>query len=189
MKKSLGTEPIMIPQPVLIVGTYDIAGVPNAMNVAWAGQCDYKHIMVHLSSHKTTDNMEFKRAFTVAFATQEQMVPADYVGLVSGLRVPDKITHTGWHVEKAKMVDAPVFVELPLVLECEVIAMDWYASMRERLVLGKVVNVQADESILDADGKVDLDKLHPIVFDPVAKTYRTVGSSIGEAWHVGMALK
>lgn len=184
MKKSLGVKAVVTPLPVLIVGTYDENGTPNAMNVAWGGQCGPKHIALNLSQHKTTKNMELKKAFTVAFATRDQVAAADYVGLVSGNKELDKVKKAGWTVTKAEKVDAPVFDQLPLTLECKIIEME-KTSVGELRVVGEVVNTIADESILTENGKVDLGKLEPISFDSAQNEYRVLGENVGEAWKSG----
>ena len=63
-----------------------------------------------------------------------------------------------------------------------------YDPERRRLV-GKIVNVSADESVLDADGKIDPDKLQPITFDPIHNTYRRLSETVGNAFHDGLKLK
>lgn len=102
MKKSLGVKAVVTPLPVLIIGTYDENGNPNAMNVAWGGQCGPKHIALNLSCHKTTENMALKHCFTCAFTNKNQIVAADYVGIVSGNKEPDKIQKAGWTATKGK---------------------------------------------------------------------------------------
>ncbi len=188
MKKSLGEKGVITPLPVLIIGTYDENGNPDAMNVAWGGQCGPKHIALNLSRHKTTENMELKKAFTVAFATKDQVAAADYVGLVSGNKEPDKIKKAGWTVTKAEKVDAPVFDQLPVTLECKIIEMQ-KTSVGELRVVGEIVNTLADESVLTPDGKIDFAKVEPISFDSSLNVYRTVGDVVGHAWKSGAALK
>lgn len=187
MKKSLGVKAVVTPLPVLIIGTYDEDGRPNAMNVAWGGQCGPKHVALNLSQHKTTKNMELKKAFTCAFATQEQVVAADYVGIVSGNKVADKVQKAGWTATKGEKVDAPVFDQFPLTLECEIIEME-QTSVGELRVVGEIVNTLADERIL-TDGKIDLSKLRPITFDSAQNQYFVLGEKVGDAWKSGMALK
>ena len=118
--KSFGSKPWILPQPVLIIGTYDQEGKPNAMNAAWGGQWDMHEIIISLSSHQTTDNLAQNPEFTVTFATADTLVAADYVGIVSGRNTPDKMQKAGWTVEKAPNVNAPVFKEFPMTLECRV---------------------------------------------------------------------
>ena len=137
------------------------------------------------ASHKTTANILARKAFTVSMATAEQVVACDYVGIESGKRVPDKLEKTGWHLIRAEFVDAPLVEELPMAVECRLVS---YEPESCRLV-GEIVNVSADESVLDAEGKIDPDKLQPITFDPVHNVYRTLGQAVGHAFQDGAKLK
>ncbi len=179
---NLGAKPLMYPQPVLIIGTYDENGVPNAMNAAWGITTDFKEITISLSEHKTTDNLRSKKAFTVSMATEEQAIPCDYVGIESGRKVPDKFAKAGFHATKSEFVDAPLIDELPLALECKV------KSFEDGILIGEIVNVSADESII-TDGKVDITKLKPISFDPFGNAYFGIGAKIGNAFKDGASLK
>ena len=174
-------EMIFTPEAVLVLGTYDENEVPNAMNAAWGIQTDTKELSISMASHKTTDNLAIKHEFTVAFATRKTMEIADYFGLETGREV-NKIEKAGVHAEKAPHVDAPVFQEFPLTLECRV------KSFEDGILVGEVVNVLADESIL-TNGKVDLDKLQPIIFDSSMLKYRAVGEVVGNAFQAGLKLK
>ena len=110
----------MLPQPVLILGTYNADGTPNAMNAAWAGQWDMTEIMISMGAHATTENLNRKGEFTVAFATVDTMVESDYVGIVSAKNNPNKMASTGWNHIKATNVDAPVFTDFPMSMECRI---------------------------------------------------------------------
>ncbi len=185
MRKDFGKKTIITPLPVVIIGTYDADGMPNAMNAAWAGQVDANQIIISLSKHKTTDNLELKGEFTVAFATRKTAVASDYFGIESGRKV-NKIEKAGFHAVKAANVDAPIFEEYPLVLECRVVEMapdgDGY------LLTGETVNMSVDESIL-TDGKVDLGKMEPIMFDSAMNKYRVIGEVVADAFRAGFELK
>lgn len=146
MKKNIGNTPVVAPLPVLIVATYDEQGTPNAMNVAWGGQCGYHHVALNLSlNHKTTENLKHAKAFTLSIATVDTLVLSDYFGLVSGCKV-NKIEKAGVHIIRSEFVDAPIIDEYPLTLECKVVEMQ--EALGEMHVVGEVVNVQADDSIL-----------------------------------------
>jgi len=186
MKKNLGNKTVVAPLPVFIIATYDENGVPNAMNAAWGTQCGYHEVVFLLGPHKTTDNLMLKRAFTLSFATRETMVAADYFGVESGNNV-NKIEKAGVHVTKSEFVDAPVIEEFPLTLECEVVEMK--EEDGDYRIVGRVVNMQADESVLDEKGNVDLGKLHLISYDGASHAYRIVGDKVGQAFHDGLALK
>ncbi len=186
--KSFEPKPWVAPQPVLIIGTYNENGTANAMNAAWGGQWDEKEIAISLGSHATTKNLNRLGEFTVAFATTETMKAADYVGLVSAKRNADKMEKTGWHAEKAEKVNAPVFKEFPLTLECRV---------KEKIgdegegynLIGEIVNVLVDEKYLAEDGMPDTEKMHLIVFDPFRHGYIALGKKAGQAFSIGKELK
>ena len=185
MRKNFGAKAILYPMPVLIIGSYDENEKPDAMNAAWGGISDETEISICISAeHKTTKNIIARGAFTVSIADAENVAECDYVGIVSGNKEPDKIEKAGWHAAKSEFVDAPLFDELPMALECKLISYDEEAC---RLV-GKIVNVCADERILDENGKVDLNKFSPITYDPVHHTYRKLGDVAGKAFSDGLRL-
>lgn len=184
MKKELENA-FVTPQPVFIVATYDANGRANAMNAAWAGQVGPKQIALALSTHNTTENLKREKAFTVSFATAEYAVACDYVGIVSMNKEPDKLQKAGFTTVKAAHVNAPVVEQLPVVIECQVVSItEEYGETR---VVGEIVSMSAEESVL-TDGKVDLDKLHPIMFDSSALCYREIGGKLGGAWSIGKEL-
>ena len=163
-RKNFGTSQALMttPQPCVMLATWDKDHNPDVMMAAWAGQYDYKQIV-----------------FTVSFADERTVAESDYFGLVSGNDVPDKVARVGFTVTPSPNVDAPIINEYPLTLECKVI------SFADGILVGEVVNMSADESILDEKGRVDLGKLKPIVFDAAAMCYRAIGDSVGQAWGAG----
>ena len=186
MRKNFGAKAILYPMPVLIIGTYDEDGKPNAMNAAWGGISEETQISICVDDgHKTAKNVVSTGAFTVSIADAENVVGCDYVGIVSGNKEPDKIEKAGWNATKSEFVNAPLFDELPMALECKLISYDEETC---RLV-GEIVNVCADERILDEKGKIDLSKFRPITYDPVHHTYRKVGDVVGKAFSDGKKLK
>ena len=186
MRKNLGAKAILYPMPVLIIGTYDEKGIPNAMNAAWGGISEETEISICVDdSHKTADNVVRTGAFTVSIADKNNVVAADYVGIVSGNNEDDKIAKCGWTAEKSELINAPLFKELPLALECKLKSYDKDSC---RLV-GEIVNISADESILDDKGRISLEKFFPITYDPVGHTYRTLGEVVGKAFSDGKNLK
>ena len=179
-RKNFGPQHALMttPQPCVMVATWDKDHTPDVMIAAWAGQYDYKQIVISMSKHKTTENIELTGAFTVSFADVRTVAESDYLGLVSGTKVPDKVARVGFTVSPSPNVDAPIINEYPLTLECKVI------SWQDGILIGEVVNMSADECIL-TDGKIDLGKLQPIVFDAAALTYRALGEVVGQAWGSG----
>ncbi|MBR6029347.1 MAG: flavin reductase family protein [Clostridia bacterium] len=178
-----GKQSVITPEGVFIIGTYDENGVPNAMNAAWGMQSDMGEITLMLSKHKTTENFEKTGAFTVAFGTVDTVVISDYFGVESGRKV-NKIERAGCHVRRSENVDAPIIDEFPLTLECRVRSWDPGTGY----LIGEIVASQADEAIL-TDGKIDLGKLRPIIFDPSFNVYREIGAPVGKAFSDGLKLK
>ena len=186
MRKNFGAKPMCYPMPVYIIGTYNADGTPNAMNAAWGGISEEKEISICVSAeHKTTENILTRKAFTVSMATAKYVTACDYVGVVSGNKEPDKFQKAGFHATKSEFVNAPLIDELPMTVECKLISYDPESC---RLV-GEIVNVSADESVLNEDGKVDPAKLQPITYDPMNHHYLALGEKVGHAFKDGLALK
>ena len=179
--KTFEPKPWVVPQPVLIIGTYNKEGVANAMNAAWAGQWDVNEIMISMGKHVTTENLKIDGEFTVAFATRKTMVAADFVGIVSAKNAPKKM-------EKATKVNAPVFTDFPMTLECR-IKEKFNESETGFYLIAEIVNILVDEKYLAEDGNPDMEKMELIVFDPIHHGYIQLGSKIGNAFSDGKALK
>jgi flavin reductase (DIM6/NTAB) family NADH-FMN oxidoreductase RutF len=171
--------------PVLIVGTYDENGTPNAMNAAWGGIYDTNQVMVCLADdHKTTENIRKTGAFTLSFATAKTVAPCDYVGIVSANDEPDKLAKAGFHATNSEYVNAPIIEELPMTVECKLAKFN-----EDGICIGEIVNVSADESVLDENGKVDAKKLDPIIYDSVTHAYWSFGKKVGQAFSDGKKIK
>lgn len=186
MRKNFGAKPYTYPQPVLIIASYDENGTPDAMNAAWGGISDDTQISMCLSAgHKTVKNILKRKAFTVSMADAAHVAACDYVGIISANDVPDKLEKAGFHTTRSEFVDAPLIDELPMALECRLVSYD-EESCR---MVGEIVNVSAEESVLDENGKIDPGKLQPITFDPVNNAYLKLGEKVGNAFRDGLALK
>lgn len=184
MRKNIGVQPAVFPMPVLMVAAYDENGVVNVMNAAWGTVCDMDKIALILDEdHKTTKNIKKTKAFTVSIADKAHMDGADFFGIATGNKMPDKFARSGYHAEKSAFVNAPVVAEFPIALECELAEIvdteNIYA------VIGKIVNVSADEKVLAEDGKVDPMKLNALIFDQFRSGYYVAGEKVGQAWNAG----
>lgn len=181
MRKNFGAKPILYPQPVFIIATYNEDGTPNAMNAAWGGISEENQISMCISAgHKTTKNILARGAFTVSMATADKAAECDYVGITSGNDTTDKLAKAGLHTTKSEFVDAPVINELPMAVECRLISYDAESC---RLV-GEIINVCAEESVL-TNGKIDPVKLRPITYDGMNHTYLVLGEKVGNAFSDG----
>ena len=186
MRKNFGAKTWLYPMPVLIVCAYDENGKANCMNAAWGGICEENQIVICLDDgHKTTSNIIKAKAFTVGVGTKDTMVACDYVGIVSGNTQKDKMQKAGFTTTKSEFVNAPIIDQLPFILECKVISYD----SQTCALIGEIVNVSIDESVLDEKGKVDVNKLQPITYDSVNLAYRVIGEVVGKAFCDGKKLK
>lgn len=183
--KDFGAQSYLFPCPVLMLGTYDEKEEPDLMNAAWGGICDYNKVAISLSSHQTTDNLAKKGCLTIAFATSNLVKASDYCGIVSKKNEPNKIKKSGLHYEKAPHIDAPLFTDYPISLECVVESLD----MEKGILRARIEHVLADESVLAKDGKIDIRKAHIITFDSSHNTYIELGEEVGKAFQDGLALK
>lgn len=188
MRKNFGSKAVIAPLPVLIIGTYNEDGSADAMNAAWGGQCGANLIAVNLGNlHATTDNIKRTKAFTISIANKANLISADYVGLVSAKKDKDKMLKSGLHTIKSENVDAPIIEEFPLTMECKAVSIrEEFGEVR---VVGEIVNLSVDDSILDENNKVDLGKLQALVYDSPAHLYRVIGEVVGSAFKDGLALQ
>ena len=178
----------MLPQPVLIIGTYNSDGTPNAMNAAWGGQWDSKEIMICMGAHATTENLARCEEFTVAFATKDTMVASDFVGIVSAKNDPKKMQKTGWTVIKAENVNAPVFTDFPMTLECRILRKIDETEEGYNIV-AEIINILVDEAYIGEDGKPDVEKMQFITYEPIHHGYVELGKRVGNAFSDGKKLK
>ena len=186
MRKNFGVKPMVYPMPVYIIATYGKDGTPDAMNAAWGGITEENEITICVSDdHKTTENFLYTGAFTVSMATADYVKECDYVGIVSANDVPNKLEIAGFHVEKSEFVNAPIITELPMCVECKVKSYDKESC---RLV-GEIVNISIDDSVLSENGKVDVKKLKPITYDSSNHKYLVLGDVVGNAFSDGKAIK
>ena len=186
MKKDLGVIPAVYPMPVLMVAAYDANEKVNVMNVAWGQICDDDKIILFIGEGKKTWlNIQESKAFTVALADKAHMDVADFFGIASGNKISDKFERTGYHAVKSDKVHAPIIEEFPLVMECELL--EFLHSDYVDGIVGKIVNVKAEEAVLNEQDKVEPEKLNAILFDQFRNGYYTVGEKVGKAWNAGAA--
>ncbi len=187
MKKDLGIQQAVFPMPVLMVAAYDENGKVNAMNVAWGQIAGSDKIYLCIGKgKKTLSNILASGAFTVSLADKAHMKEADFLGIASGNKMDDKFERTGLTAVKSEKVNAPVIEEFPVVMECEFL--EELDTGNIHGVVGRIVNVMADEEALDAEGKLDVTKLSLLMFDNSKHGYFVAGDQVGTAWSEGMGL-
>ena len=187
MRKNIKTTEAIFPMPVLMIGTYNEDESVDVMNAAWGMMIDRDIIALNLTeTHKTVTNIKQRKAFTVSIADSNHIEAADYLGIVSGNNTPNKFANSKLTATKSENVDAPIINEFPICMECEFI--EYQDNEYGAGVIGKVVNVTADENVMNGD-LVDISKVSAIAFDPYTHGYYKIGERVGEAFREGNKLK
>ena len=182
--KDLGVKPYVFPMPVALIATYNDDGTVDVMNMAWGGICEADKVALNLDGgHRTTENIRRRRAFTLSLPDVSHIAEADYFGIVSANDVKDKFERSGLTAERSTRVDAPIVREFPVTLECKVAEIQH--GIEGFRVVGEILNVLADERVLDADGNVDPVKVDPTMYDCFQRGYYAVGRKVGQAWDSG----
>jgi len=173
--------------PVLLVATYNEDGSVDVMNAAWGTMLDRERVALNLTeTHRTVDNIKHRKGFVVHIADAAHVVEADWFGVVSGNKEPKKFEKSGLTATRSALVDAPVINELPIAIECEFI--EYQGDDTGLGVIGRVLQTSVEESNMK-DGRVDIDSLRAIAFDPYTHGYYLVGQRVGEAFKDGLRLK
>ena len=187
MKRNLGALPAVFPMPVLMVAAYDDKGRVGIMNAAWGMMCGMDKIALCISEgHKTTKNIRLNKAFTVALADLDHMAESDFFGIATGNTMPDKFNKSGMTAVRSLYVNAPVITEYPVTMECELLEV--VDSENLHAVVGRIVNVAAEERVLDEEGRIDVGKLNALIFDQFRSGYYLLGEQAGQAWDAGIQL-
>ncbi|MBO4364149.1 MAG: flavin reductase family protein [Clostridia bacterium] len=187
MKKQIKTTEAIFPMPVLLIATFNDDGTVDVMNAAWGTMLDRDMVALNLTeTHTTVQNIKKRKAFVVHIADAKHVVEADWFGVVHGSKEPDKFKKSGLTFEKSGLVDAPVINELPIAMECEFV--EYQNDATGIGVIGKVLRTSVEEANLK-DGKVDIDSLEAIAFDPYTHGYYKVGGRVGDAFKTGLKLK
>ena len=190
MKRSLPPRTILLPCPVLIIGTYDADGKPNMMNAAWGGIASSNPPCISVSIREATltfHNIKETEAFTVNIPSEKYVKEADFVGIVTGKEV-DKFKKTGLTAEKSKLVNAPIVKEFPYTLECRLIRQVDLGS--HTMFIGEIVGMVSDDDMLTPNELPDIEKVRPVLFGSLgSRAYYAIGDKLGKAFSIGNELK
>ena len=187
MTKNFHAKPYLFPMPTYMIGTYNEDDTVDVMMMAWGGICAEDMVALNLGAeHKTVANIESRKAFTLAVPGTDTLRESDFFGIATANKMADKFERSGLHAVRSERVDAPVITEYPITLECQVIEMQ--SQPYGLRVLGKIVNVIADEKVLDGAGNIDASKIHAFAFDQMQNGYYAIGEKVGQAWHSGADL-
>ncbi len=184
-KQTIAPGPYIVPMPTVLVGSV-VEGRPNFMTAAFCGIANYNPAIIGCGlspTHRTCRGIEEHGQFSINVPAQEHVVITDYCGLVSGDKV-DKSTL--FETFTGTLAAAPLIASFPLVAECRLVQSVPLGV--DTLVLGEIVAVHAEESVLTG-GKVDWHKLRPLLFTFPDPAYWAMGEHIGKAWSVGKQLQ
>lgn len=187
MKQQIETTAAIFPMPVLLISTFNEDGTVDVMNAAWGTMLGMDMVALNLSeTHKTVENIKARKGFVVHIADTKHVVEADWFGVVSGKKDPEKFAKSAMTYAKSELVDAPIINELPIAIECQFV--EYQSDATGIGVIGKVLRTSVEEFCLK-NGKVDIDALQAIAFDPYTRGYYKIGGRVGEAFKDGFKLR
>ena len=186
MKKEIKTKDAIFPMPVLLISTFNEDGSVDVMNAAWGTMLDSGIVALNLSeTHKTVENIKARKGLVIHIADAKHVVEADYFGMVSGHREPKKFEKSKLTYVKSELVDAKIINEFPIAIECEFV--EFQNDTTGIGLIAKVLRTSVEENCL-ADGKVDIEKVEAIAFDPYTHGYYKVHTRVGDAFKDGLKL-
>jgi len=188
-KTSLGAKTLLFPTPACVVGTYDAAGKPNVMTAAWTGICCSRPPCVYVSLRRATYTyaaIEARKAYTLSVPSEEHIEAVDYFGIATGAE-EDKLERTGLTAVRSELVDAPYVQEFSVVLECRLVHTQELGL--HTLFVGEILDVKGDPAVIGEGGRLEIEKIRPVIYDPARNRYFKVGEYLAKAFTVGKALR
>ena len=192
IKQNIKPRALMYPSPAVIVSAYDEENRADACTLAFAAMCSHQPpcVMIAINTtakRKTLQDILKRKEFVLGFPNTGQIPETDYLGMISG-HDENKIEKISWTTTKAEHVNAPLINELKVSVECRVVNITDNVGSHTQIT-GEIVNIIADEDVLEEDGKISLKKLDPIVYDDVLYDYFEVGQKKSDAFKPGLKLK
>lgn len=184
---SFGPRTLYFPTPACVVGTYDSNGKPNVMTAAWSGICCSRPPCVYVSLRKATYTfaaISARKAYTISIPSETHVTEVDYFGIASGAN-ENKLARSGLTAVRSSLVDAPYVQEFPVAIECKLVRAEELGL--HTLFVGEVVDVKGDATVL-TDGKLDIEKIRPVIYDPARNRYYGLGNYLAKAFTAGKPL-
>ena len=191
MKVNVKNHTMMYPAPAVVASAYGEEGRADACTLAFATMCSHRPpaVMIAINStlkRKTLKSILHSKEFCLAFPSVEHVGEVDYLGIESGYR-QDKLAKIGFSHQKGEKVNAPIINEFSVSLECRVMHIAEVGSHTQ--ITGEIVNVQADEDVVDENGKIIFEKVNPIVWDDITHSYYETGGKIADGFNVGLKFR
>lgn len=181
MQKNIGSVMGLYPTPVTVCGTV-VEGKVNWLTIAHLGVVDHGELMISVDKNHELSNqgIQEKGAVSVNLVNQPMLQAADYCGIAK-VATTDKSKVFKYHFGELK--GAPIIDEAPLVMECEVRSVVEVGNFNNYIL--KPVNTYVQEEFLNEKGKVDYEKLSPVLFEFQNAQYLSTGKVIGQCWNYG----
>jgi flavin reductase (DIM6/NTAB) family NADH-FMN oxidoreductase RutF len=182
---------MMYPAPAVVASAYDEEGRADACTLAFATMCSHHPPAVMIAINTTLKRKTLKsilqtKEFCIGFPSVEHMAEVDYLGIESGYNA-DKLAKVNYSHHKAEKVNAPIIDEFKVSLECRVMHIAEVGSHTQ--ITGEIVNVQADEEVLNDKNKIDFKLLDPLAYDDITHSYYRTGDKIADAFKAGLKFK
>ena len=148
---------LLAPVPPVMVSCGDMES-SNIITVGWTGIINSDPPKTYISvrpSRHSYGIIKEKGEFVINLTPSRLVRSADYCGVYTGKSV-DKFAKCKLTKEEANEVSAPLIAECPISLECKVCEVVPLGT--HDMFIADIVAVDVDESLLDKDGKLHLDR-------------------------------
>ena len=174
MKKNIGAALALYPAPVVVIGAMK-DGRPTWTLAAHAGIMAHSHLMVSLvKSHYINKGIRESKRLSFNIVDESWLGKADRMGVISGNK-EDKSTSFAFSVGEN---GTPLIDDARVSIECEVDGN--YELENFDSFICRILSTYADESILNADGKIDYHVFKPVLFEFPTYEYFVTGDAVGK---------
>ena len=181
MQKEIGSVMGLYPTPVTIVGVVSGEQV-NFLPIAHVGVVEHNTFLISMDkTHKLSDAaIQETKVVSVSLVNEDMLIAADYCGIVKGESI-DKSQVFRYHFDELKK--APVLDDAPVCMTCQVIDVVDVGNFANYIL--KPIHTYVQEECLNPNGKIDYEKVRPVLFEFQNAQYLSIGSVIGKCWNIG----
>lgn len=187
MKKNLGPVNALYPSLTVIVGAV-VDKRPNFLAIAHVGIMNHgqpQYLSFGINKHHYTNaGIHEHREFSVCIPGEDLVAETDYVGLVSGKKTDKSKV---FELFQGQLAHAPLIKGCPVCMECRLERVVDFPT--HEVFVGEIVATHAEESVLRADGAIDIARMRPLLFDMSSTKYWSLGPEVAPCWNVGKSLK
>ena len=176
-RKNLKPGALTAPLPPVLVTVGDMEK-SNMITIGWTGILATHPPKTYISVRKSRYSyglLKEKMEFVINLTTENMAAAVDYAGIYTGAKV-DKWRGTGLSQCESREVSAPTVTESPLAIECKVT--DIVEMGSHDVFYADIVSVSCDESVLDREGRIMLDKARLLAY--AHGEYFALGEKLGK---------